>query len=125
MRKTILLKPIHDYEVLNFKNDLDFYYDKIECDCIDIVSPYVMNDMSKKFKSKHFCLIVDDEGLLVQNPKMNVIASMAYGNRICGNVLVCREKMTPDGVITIGLTDDDINVFFKTVQGVIDLVKGV
>lgn len=123
MTKIILLKPLHDYEVLDFKNDLDFYYDKIKCDCIDIVSPYALNDMSRKFKSKHFCLIVDDEGLLVQDPKMNLIGTMAYGNRIFGNILVCREKMTDKGVITIGLTDDDIDVFFKTVQNVIDLVR--
>ena len=125
MKKTILLKPFKEFEVIDFKDDLHYYYEKIQCECIDIVQPHIMNHLDKKFQSKQFCLIVDDEGLLVENPQLNLYASTVYGNTIFGNALVCKELHTEDGIYTVGLNDDDIEVFFKAIQDAIEKVKGL
>lgn len=62
------------------KNDLDTYYKMIQCNCIDIVE--------RKIGGKVFDIVLDDEGLLKENP----IPSMIEKNgriMLVGNLLIC------------------------------------
>ena len=121
MTKALLVKPYPSVEVIEFEDSLEFYYKNIECNLIDIVRPYALLKESKK--CKHLILIVDDEGLLVANPKVNPFATLAYGQTICGNVIVAKEEYTEDGIITIGLNEDDVNAFNEALIKVIDKLK--
>lgn len=121
MTKALLLKPYPSVEVIEFEDSLEFYYKNIDCHLIDIVRPYALLEESKK--CKHLILIVDDEGLLVANPKINPFGSLAYGQTICGNVIVAKEEYTEDGIITVGLTEDDVNAFNEALIKVIDKLK--
>lgn len=112
MKKAILAKPGERLEVIDFVDDLQFYYKHIECRCIDIV--YV----------KDYLLIVDDEGLLVDDPQVNVVASIMYGHPICGNVLIVKEGYTDEGEPTCeGLTDEEVGEFHESFMRLIKKVK--
>ena len=94
---------------------LDFYYEQIECDCIDIVHAYALEELGIKGSVGEFCLVIDDEGLMKDIPVFNPIASLLYGiekhcQPLYGKVLVCQNRDTPDGIETVGLNDYDIAV---------------
>ena len=112
MKKAILAKPNNPLEVIDFIDELEYYYKHIECRCIDIV--YVGD----------YLLIVDDEGLLTDDPQINVIASILYGHPICGNVLIVKEGYNEDGEPTCeGLTDEEIEKFHESFMRLIKKVK--
>lgn len=73
---------------------LDFCYRNIGCSCIEIVNP--------KGLESPYCLVIDEEGLYVNKPKLNVIASTWYGTAehnqpIVGKVIVMKHVMTNKG----------------------------
>lgn len=95
---------------------LDQAYEMIDCRLIDVVyanglpEPYVM--------------VVDDEGLLVDEPRLNVIGSILYGMRehgqpIVGNAIIMKDVMTEDGKCLGWLTNKDVakvlNIITKAV----------
>ena len=121
MGKVMLLKPGPDVQIINFEDSLEFYYKQIECRLIDIVRPYALLEVSKKCKG--LILIVDDEGLLVDKPKINQFATLAYGQTLCGNVILAKEKYTEEGIITVGLTEEDVNAFNEALIKIIDRIK--
>lgn len=98
---------------------LDYYYNLIGCSCIDIVNAYglyefaeTLNDESFNFL-KDICIVADDEALLVNEPIANPPASILYGyathgQALFGNVLVCKNQYTPDGIETVGLTSEEV-----------------
>lgn len=53
---------------------LDFYYQNLDCDTIDIVEAHGLVEL----KLKDFCLVCDDEGIF-NGGKVNGIASLLYG----------------------------------------------
>ena len=55
-------------EARQIKDDLQTYYDLIECNAIDI--------MRRKIGKRYFRIIYDDEGLLVENPKISAISNL-------------------------------------------------
>lgn len=110
MSKAVLLRTDNVIEFHNFtKDSLDFYYKTIGCDLIDIVQAYEL----KRLGYKDFILIVDDEGLLKENFKINIYASLLYGQPLAGNILVCKEEFRDDGIHTIGLEQKDIDDLFE------------
>ena len=112
MKKAILAKPGEKLEVIDFVDDLQYFYKYIECRCIDIV--YV----------KDYLLIVDDEGLLVDDPQVNVVASIMYGHPICGNVLIVKEGYNEEGEPTCeGLTNEEIGKFNERFMKLIGKIK--
>lgn len=121
MRKVIVLQESAWMSIVNFEEGLDFYYKNLDCDLIDIVRPYALIKKSLKFND--FILIVDDEGLLKANPKVNVFATLAYGSTICGKVMVAKEEYTEDDVITVGLTEDEIELFNEGLISILDDIK--
>lgn len=121
MRKAIVLQEAAWMSIVDFEEGLDFYYKNLDCDLIDIVRPHALLKKSRKFKN--FILIVDDEGLLKANPKVNVFASIAYGSTVCGKVMVAKEEYTDDDIITVGLTEDDIELFNDGLISILDDIK--
>ena len=113
MKKAILAKPHQRLEVIDFVDDLEFYYKHIECRCIDIV------------RVKDYLLIVDDEGLLVDDPQVNTVPSVLYGYPICGNALIVKEGYNEDGEpVCEGLTDEEIGEFYESFMKLIKRVRG-
>ena len=65
----------------------------------------------------HLAIVCDDEFLLKGKPVLNINASILYGagehgQPLCGDCLIVREKHTPDGIETVSLTDDDIQMIY-------------
>lgn len=118
MRKAIVLQESGWMSMVDFEEGLDFYYKNLECDLIDIARPYALINKSRKFKK--FVLIVDDESLLKANPKMNVFATLAYGCTLCGKVMVLKEEYTDGDIITVGLTEDDVDLFNEGLLSILD-----
>ena len=77
----------------------------IDCDCIDIVHAVNLPDP--------YCMVVDDEALLVDKPTVNLVASYLYGTvehgqPICGDVILMKDDITGDGIDTVGLEGVDM-----------------
>ena len=72
-------------------NELDDYYRLIGCRCIDIVSR-IIGDVKVE-------IVLDDEGALVDNPKVSAI-DIDGTPMLCGNLLVASGRVTEDGELT-------------------------
>ena len=80
------------------------YYKLVDCDCIDIAT--------RKIGGKYFCIVCDDEGLFVENPKISAIDS--EGNPLLvGNLLVLNNG--DDGDLH-GLNESDIAILKKATR---------
>ena len=72
-------------------NGLDDYYELIGCRTIDIVSRSI-GDVRVE-------VVLDDEGALVNNPKISAI-DIDGTPMLCGNLLVASGRVTDDGELT-------------------------
>ena len=66
-------------EKLNIKDELQNYYNLIECNSIDIVR--------RKIGKRYFNIICDDEGMLVDGPKISAISNLGEV-RLVGNTVL-------------------------------------
>lgn len=94
-----LLLDVENREVKTVEaNDLDDYYKIIGCRCIDIISRSI-GDVRVE-------IVLDDEGALVDNPKISAIdvdgTPMLYGN-----LLIASGRVTDDGELT-ELTETEV-----------------
>ena len=80
-------------------NTLDDYYRLIGCRCIDIVSRTI-GDVRVE-------IIIDDEGALVNNPKVSAI-DIDGTPMLFGNLLVASGRVTEDGELT-ELTQEEVD----------------
>jgi hypothetical protein len=103
--KYVVYLPVGDKpQIVEFKareEGLDFYYKLLGCDTIDIVRTI----------DEKLSLVVDDEGLLKENPQPNIPASLMYGwlehgQPLVGNALLCEREYTDEGVDTVGYSLD-------------------
>lgn len=90
----------------SFRTDLDYYYKVIGCRTVDFVSAYALEGVEGL---ENINLIVDDEGLFSEQPKVNIIASLLYGYKqhgqpIVGNALIVNTD--PETGETLPLTDE-------------------
>lgn len=83
-------------EKLNIKDDLQSYYNLLECNTIDIVR--------RKIGKRYFNIVCDDEGALLDRAKISAVSNLG-DIRLVGNLIICAEDITEDGDL-IGLTDD-------------------
>lgn len=89
-------------------NGLDDYYELIGCRAIDIVH--------RKIGDIDVEIIIDDEGALVEYPKVSAVDIV--GNvALFGNLLLASSRVTVDGELT-ELTQDEIDVIMENVMEV-------
>ena len=86
-------------------NGLDDYYRLIGCRTIDIVSRTI-GDVKVE-------IIIDDEGLLVNAPKVSAL-DIDGTPMLCGNLLVASGRVTDDGELT-ELTQEEIDEIMDNV----------
>lgn len=122
MKKAIIIKVTENtvtIEVKPFEASLEWYYKELECDCINIVRCYGLKTEAD--------MIVDDEALCKDNPIVNPHASIAYGviehgQPICGNAIICKPLLTPDGVEEQGFEPDEIDQILSEITDL--LIRG-
>lgn len=89
MKTALLITTDEKFREIPFENKLEFYYKHIDCDIIEVTHPrmlYKIGDLSNKF-----IMIVDEEGVLKDNPKLNVYASAFSGISLYGNVMIVKD----------------------------------
>lgn len=122
MKKLLLLRAgvffkVSKVEVGEEEIELETYYKNLECNHIDIVDPYGLDEEGRK----KYCLIIDDEALLEKNPEINFLGSLLYGvlehrQPLAGEVLVGKNKYTEDGLCTVGLEDEDVRYILDSLE---------
>lgn len=109
---------------------LPWYYEQLDCDCVDVVSPYGIETIAEEHELEafvgRFCLICDDEALLKESPHVNPIASLLYGvmdhgQPLCGKVLVAKNLETDDGIETVGMTKQDVMLVRAAINSLIEM----
>ena len=94
---------------------LDFCYEAIGCDCIEVVHP--------KRLPRPYAMIVDESGLLKELP-VNPLGSVLYetdkhGWPIVGTALLMKEAMTDEGPDIVSLDESDIEPITAIVNNAI------
>lgn len=97
MKRMFLIDVINKQVKLVFADDLGEFYEYIQCRCIDIVR--------RKIGGREFEIIVDDEGLLVDNPIVSAL-DKSLEAMLVGNLLIAGSEVI-EGELT-GLKDEDI-----------------
>ncbi|HHY08616.1 MAG TPA: hypothetical protein GX530_08900 [Corynebacteriales bacterium] len=102
---------------LNFElnNVLEQAYREIECDLIDIITIHI-DDIAVD-------VIVDDEGLMKENPIYTVYASEEM--QLFGNVLLVPNDINHEGEYHRGFTDREITVIQNNIKELVDLENGL
>lgn len=116
MKTKMLLIDVKNSGVCVVRADgLDDYYKLIDCRCIDIVS--------RRIGENVYDIICDDEGLLVDSPRVSAVDS-AGQPMLVGNLLIAG-LADEEGHLT-DLTADDIDYIAKRVlvARTADCVKG-
>lgn len=81
------------------KPDLDFFYEEIGTNSIEIV---------RFGKKTRHCFIVDEMGRLRKSPKLNPIASLIVNQPIFGTVLIGKEDERNGEPDIIGFTEKEV-----------------
>lgn len=105
MKTALLITTDEKFQEIEFFNELDYFYKHIECDLIEIVRPIALQQVTDT--CENLIMIVDEEGLLRDSPKLNIYASAFYGRPLYGNVMIVKEIETPDGLDFAGMERDD------------------
>lgn len=106
MSKAIKLSTDGTISLLDVPEERDFHWfaQQIGCDYIEIVYP---RDLEEGYQ-----MIVDEEGLYKETPRLNFIGAWLYGmqdhgNPIVGDALIMKTAYTEDGIDTDGLPEDE------------------
>ena len=110
----MLLLDVKNREVKMVEaNELDDYYRLIGCRTIDIVSRSI-GDVRVE-------IIIDDEGALVDNPKISAI-DVDGTPVLFGNLLVASGRVTEDGELT-ELTQEEIDEIMDNIATTTSVYK--
>ena len=95
------------------KSVLDQAYEMIDCRLIDVVYAQGLKEP--------YVLVVDDEGLFVEEPRLNVIASLLYGimkhgQPIVGNAIIMKDVMTEEGKCLGWLTHNEVTEVLSIIE---------
>lgn len=101
MKTALLITTNDEFKKVEFENSLEFYYKQIGCDMIEIVPIRALIQLNEK--CENYTMIVDEEGLLKDKPKLNIYASVLYGSPIYGNAIIVKDLGEDFG----GLEEDD------------------
>ena len=98
--KAILVDVENGIKEIDFKDNLQFFYEQIGCDCIDIIK--------RSIGGREYRIVIDDAGLL----KGSRISAFDKNNipALAGNLIICKDRI--DGNL-IGLNDDEIGEIRK------------
>lgn len=110
MSKAIFI-PQGELPVMNlvdFNDNLDWIKKTIGCDYFDFAHAYALNGIREL---ENIDIIIDDEGCLKKDVKINLIGSILYGTPehripLVGNCLIVAND--PETGETLGLTDEQI-----------------
>lgn len=83
-------------KIMDITDNLDTYYNLINCRCIDIIE--------RKIGNKYYDIVCDDEGLLKDNPKISALDPTGQP-MLCGNLVIVRNDGKGN---LIGLTNNDL-----------------
>ena len=97
--KMLLLDVVNKDVRMVEANTLDDYYRLIGCDYVDIIH--------RRIGDVEVEIVLDDEGLLVENPKPSGI-SVDGSIMLWGNLLIASGRVTDDGELT-ELTEAEID----------------
>lgn len=97
----------NEFEIIEtMKPDLQLFYKKIECNCIDIAV--------RRINGRPFNIVLDDEGLLKEDPIVSAIDG--NGNPMfVGNLMFFGGETTEDGEL-VGLTDAEIDHILRSIS---------
>ena len=130
--KALLVHPAGMVEEVIFPKEdkLEWYYQQLSCDCIDIVRPYGLEAVANMYDLKSllgkFSLVVDDESLLKPKPEVNPIASILYGcddhgQPLFGKVLIVKDEETEDGIESVGLDDSELALMRASINSLVEM----
>lgn len=88
--------------VVEIEKSLDGYYKAIDTDCIDVVTRRIG---SRRY-NRVYSIVCDDFGLFRDDLRISAINSIG-GVALVGNLFICNEIMTENGLMLAGLTDED------------------
>ena len=101
MKTALLITTDDKFGEIEFDNNLEFFYKNIGCDLIEIVPLRALQELAHL--GENFIMVVDEEGLLKDQPKLNIYASVFYGSMIYGNAIIVKD----DGEDFVGLEKKD------------------
>ena len=102
--KTLLLDVYGGhYQMTDVKDELDDFYSKLGCSCIDIVN--------LKIGGKSFDVMCDDEGLFRENPRVSAATSDGYAVLV-GNLMFFHHDSQGE---LLGIDDSEIVHILKNV----------
>lgn len=113
MKRMYLIDVINKTCKLVFADDLGEFYEYIQCRCIDIVR--------RKIGGREFEIIIDDEGLLTDNPIVSAL-DRNLKPMLVGNLLIAGSEVI-EGELT-GLKDGDIRHIQKCIREVVNTATG-
>ena len=93
------------FGIVNVPNELDAFYKVLGCSCIDITV--------RKIGTKTAEIICDDEGLLVESPKISAIDNLGRA-QLAGSILIVGQG-DAEGNLT-SLSNEDANYILGRVQ---------
>lgn len=90
-------------EAIEIADDLEKYYEILNCTCIDIVQ--------RRIGRKKFTIICDDEGLFSVAPKISAINNLGQA-QLVGNLFIVAAGSDEDGNL-IGLSKSEADYILK------------
>lgn len=80
-KKQTLLVDVQngDVKILRVKDELETFYELLQCRCIDIVT--------RRIGGKIFDIVCDDEGLLTESPRPSAITDVGGEVMLVGNLM--------------------------------------
>lgn len=113
--KGIVITTDNDMYMANFRSFSDIA-DKMGWSLTEHVKPWGFGDTP-------YCLLIDEEGRLKEDPHMNPIGSLLYGfivhkTPIVGDIVIMKDVNTLDGPDIDGLDDAEIQIISDVITHV-------
>lgn len=119
--KGIVITPENDISEREFAEPVEAALQKAVGGYFDIIHPCNL--------PRPYCMLVDDDGFIKNNPQINLTASMLYGyfagkgnDYIVGSVVILKVGETDEGMDIMGLDDAEIEILMVVVKGFRDRI---
>lgn len=98
----VLVSKSGEMHPVSIHDDLDNFYDILECNCIDIVV--------RKIGGAEYDIVCDDEGLLKGEPVFTAV-DKKYQPALVGNLFICKSDLESGELVS--LTEDEMLAVMK------------